>query len=105
MITTIVFSAAMGVCGTPWPGWLWWLLFKKPRPPWPPPPPPWDAWLEKVKGPREPVPWRIGLGILGGIAGGLLMNYAVGSEQLAVAGLAAFAGGRIASEVAALVRG
>lgn len=102
MVTVLAFSAAMGWCGTPWPGWVWWLLRK--RKPWPPPPPPWDDWLQKVADPGQPVPWHIAIGMLGGIAAGWSMNAAVGAEQWAAVGLAAFAGGRIANEIAALAR-
>ena len=88
MLTLLLFSAALGWCGTPYPGW-----WRKKGPP-PPPPPDWFLSIEP-----EPDPWRIPIGIIGGVAGGLLMSSISGGESLAVVGLAAFAGGRILNEV------
>ena len=90
----LVFSAAMGWCGTPYP-WWWW--FKH----WPPPPPPpdWAEWLNQLKGDPQPQPWLIGLGVVGGLIGGFAANATLGGEQFSTIGLAAFAGGRILSRI------
>ena len=103
MIATILVSAAMGYCGTPYPGWFGKYLRKKR--PTPPPPEPWGEWLNKVAGPGEPVPWRLVIGAVGGIAGGLAAQAAFGPEQFAAIGLAAFAGGRLAFEAVDAIRG
>lgn len=93
MLLVLLFSAAMGWCGTPYPGW--WRRRKHP----PPPPPDW--FMNFVS--SDPMPGIIA-GIAGGIAGGLIMNNAV-DNNIAAVGLAAFAGGRILSEIVGRVSG
>ena len=89
MLLVILFSAAMGWCGTPYPGW--WRRRKNP-----PPPPPPDWFVSFVS--SDPMPGIIA-GIAGGIAGGLIMHYAV-SDNIVAVGLAALAGGRILNDIA-----
>jgi hypothetical protein len=93
MAAIILFSAAMGWCGTPWPGW-W-----RKRKPGPPPPPDWFEYFE-----QENYTLKILTGIIGGIAGGLIINATAGFEQLAVIGLAALSGGRILSDLVSGIR-
>ncbi|MBP8725023.1 MAG: hypothetical protein KBF37_09605 [Saprospiraceae bacterium] len=82
MLVQLVYWSLVGWCGTP------------PRP-WPFPPPP----------PGPPDPWwmKIGLGIAGGIAGGLLVKSGLGFEDMVATSFGAFAGGRIFSDVAGMV--
>jgi hypothetical protein len=84
MIGAILFSAAMGWCGTPYPGWFWH------RKPGPPDPDPW--WLSVISS------------IIGGVIGGAIMHYTLSSELTAI-GLASFAGGRIISGIVGSMAG
>jgi hypothetical protein len=93
MLLVLLFSAAMGWCGTPYPGW--WRRKKYP----PPPPPDWFINFTS----SDPMPGIIA-GIAGGIAGGLIMNYAV-SDNIAAVGLAALSGGRIVADIVNGIRG
>jgi hypothetical protein len=92
MLTELLFSAVMGWCGTRYPGW-W-------RRKIPPPPPP-DWFMNYFK--SDPMPGII-FGIIGGIAGGLLMRSVAVVDQLSAIGLAGFAGGRILSDLAGAFR-
>ena len=92
MTTLILFSAAMGWCGTPYPGW-WWAFFRWRRPSPPPPPDPYRAF-------SNPMPGI--LAIIGGIAAGYGMHAVMPEEGYAAVGLAAFAGGRILSDIGGL---
>ena len=88
---TLAFAAAMGWCGTPYPGWFLEYLRRKKKPSPPSPPEPWKQdFLNPV------------IGILGGVAGGYLASTGFGAENIAAIGLAGFAGGRIGSEVRAM---
>jgi hypothetical protein len=92
MVLLIIFSAAMGWCGTPWP---WWWRRRKP----PPPPPDWEQYFQ-----ANPISWNTLTGIIGGVIGGLIMNGTAGGEQIASIGLAAFAGGRIVTDLVSTFR-
>ncbi|MEN2398599.1 hypothetical protein GKZ90_0002315 [Flavobacterium sp. MC2016-06] len=84
-----LFFAAMGICGTLYPGW-WRRFFKIP------PPPP------------DPEPWwyigAIGLGTIAGLAGGTLFHNRIVDDQL-FAGQAAIASGLVAFAAASIVTG
>lgn len=107
MISLIVFSAAIGWCGTPYP--MPWDRRKFPRK-FPPPPPPqnteWHTWytsvIEEVAGNPEPQPWRIAFGVAGGILGGIAASSFLDHEQFIVIGMAAFSGGRIAADIGSM---
>jgi hypothetical protein len=101
MTTLLLFCAALGFCGMRSP--YWWLkallpklLLPRPRPPIPDPQPGPDP---TPFGPR-PHPWLTGiLSIVGGIAAGYFMHSILPNESFATFGLAAFAGGRIFSDI------
>ena len=90
-VALLIFWAAVGWCGTPWPGW-W-------RKPWPPPPP--DPWwvIDRV------------VGIVGGVVGGWLFNnsWPVGQPELGTAvvfsGVGALVGAIILHDLYGFVRG
>jgi hypothetical protein len=93
MLGIVLFSAALGWCGTPWP-WWW-----RRKPPLPPPPPDWTQYFQ-----TNPISWNTLTGIIGGVIGGLIMNGLAGSEQITSIGLVAFAGGRIVTDLVNTVR-
>lgn len=84
-ITYYAVSLLIGWCGTRWPGWP-----LGPRPPIPDPEPWWRV---------------IGIGALGGIAGGILINVALPNEiSLVTVSIGAFVGGRISSDLYSIAR-
>jgi len=91
MLTTLIFSAAMGWCGTPYPGW-WWYIIRHPHGPGPDP--------YRISNELLVIP----LGIVGGIIAGYSIHAALPQESYATIGLAAFAGGRILSDLGNSVR-
>jgi hypothetical protein len=89
------FYLAMGWCGTKYPGW-WRRFIKKPPPP-------------------DPEPWwavaTIGLGLVAGVAGGVLFSNAIVENQFfagqnAIAsGLFAFGASNVVTGVASALKG
>src|SRR6186997_1220817 len=91
MLVLLIYSAFLGWCGTPWPGW-WRHILRPPRPVPPEPDPPYR------KATSDPMPGIAAL--VGGMAGGYLIHTLMPAEGLAATGLAAFAVGRVFSDIA-----
>jgi len=90
MFSIILLSAAMGWCGTPYPGW-WWHIIHRPVPPHPDP----DAGPYRAF--SDPMPGIFG--IIGGIAAGYAVHTVFPNESLVLIALCALAGGRILSDI------
>lgn len=101
MLVLLIYSAALGWCGTRYPGW-WWYLIKHPWP-WPGPNPGPDPDPPYRKAGSDPMPGIAA--IIGGIAGGYLMHNLLPEESFATIGLAALATGRILSDIAGSMKG
>ena len=89
MLSILLLSAAMGWCGTPYPGW-WWYLIHRPHPPGPDPGP--------YRAFSDPMPGIFG--IIGGVAAGYAVHNTFPNESLVLVALAGFAGGRILLDIA-----
>jgi len=83
MLIQLVYWSLVGWCGT----------VPRPRFPNPPSPDPWPWWK------------NAGLGIIGGIAGGLLVGYGLGLNETIATSFGALAAGRITSEIGGSVMG
>jgi hypothetical protein len=102
MLSTILLYALGGYFGTPSPQLSSWLSKAQfdPDQPWGPNPGPNDGPLKVpiIKWPpRPPIWWWAGAGIIGGLAGGFIVNYGLSNDAaLGVAG--AVFGGRALSD-------
>lgn len=86
MLLYILYSAAMGWCGTHYPGW-----WKGPHPHPDPDPNPW--WMV------------IGAGLVFGVIGGAIIMKGFGYNDFIHVGVASYAAGRIGTDLLAVAKG
>lgn len=87
--TYYAFAAAIGWCGTLWPGWIIWKLLH-PHSPDPGPGP--DPWLSIMV--------NSVIGVVGGVAGAYAVSQALpGEVSLVTVSIGAFVGARVAGNV------